>query len=147
MSLKTTTLGHDGPSVPAIGVGLMSIGGAYGDGGDDEFRLKYLDELYAMGETFWDDADIYGDSEELVGKWFTANPDKRKDIFLATKFALINEGPGEIGVRSDPEYVKEAIESSLKKLKTDYIDIYYCHRTDGKTPIEVTVRAMVELQK
>ena len=146
MSLKTTSLGRNGPSVPAIGVGLMSIGGAYGHGGDDASRLKYLDELYAMGETFWDDADIYGDSEELVGQWFTANPDKRKDIFLATKFGFVDPTATQ-GVRSDPEYVKEALERSLTKLKTEYVDIYYCHRTDGKTPIEVTVRAMVELQK
>ena len=149
MSLKTTTLGRNGPSVPAIGVGLMSLGHAYGHAGDDESRLKYLDELLAMGETFWDDADIYGDSEELVGKWFTANPEKRKDIFLSTKFGFVNPDPTlpEIEIRSDPEYINQAVEKSLKKLKTDYIDLYYCHRTDGKTPIEVTVRALAELQK
>ena len=146
MSLKTTTLGRNGPSVPAVGIGLMSLGHAYGHAGDDDSRLKYLDDLYAMGEIFWDNADIYGDAEELVGKWFSANPDKRKDIFLSTKFGIVDPA-GNAGVRSDPEYVKEAFEKSLRKLKTDYVDLYYCHRADDKTPIEATVRAMAELQK
>ena len=125
MALKTTTLGKDGPSVPAMGIGLMSMGHAYGHAGTDEERLAFLDGLYEMGETFWDDADIYGDSEEVVGKWFTANPEKRKDIFLSTKFGFVDPDPSKpMVIRSDPEYIEFALDRSLKKLKTDYVDLY-----------------------
>lgn len=142
MSNQTRNIGRDGPSVNAISVGLMSLGHAYGNAGDTPTRLKYLDGLYQMGITSWDDADIYGDTEDLVGEWFTANPDKRKDIFLATKGGFTANG-----VRTDPEYVKQACEKSLQRLKTDYIDLYYMHRVDGKTPIEKTIEALVELKK
>ncbi|KIW20934.1 hypothetical protein PV08_01513 [Exophiala spinifera] len=143
--LPTKPLGTDGPIVPAMAVGMMSLGGAYGPGGDDPSRLAFLDALYAIGARHWDNADIYGDSEDLVGKWITANPEKRKDVFLTTKFGFT----GTITTRalnSDPAYVKEACARSLERLKTDYIDLYYCHRVDGKTPIEETVKAMVELK-
>ena len=128
--------------VNAVSFGVMSLGNAYGHAGSTESRLKVLDELYAGGITTWDDADIYGDTEELIGKWLTANPEKRKDIFLTTKGAFTAEG-----VRSDPEYVKEACDTSLLKLKTDYVDLYYVHRVDQKTPIEKTMEALLELKK
>ena len=148
MALKATALGKNGPSVPAMGIGLMSMGHAYGHAGTDEERLAFLDDLYAIGETFWDDADVYGDSEEVVGKWFTANPEKRKDVFLATKFGFVNPDLSQpLVIRSDPEYIDFALKSSLEKLKTDYVDLYYCHRVDGKTPIEITVRKLAELQR
>jgi aryl-alcohol dehydrogenase-like predicted oxidoreductase len=85
----------------------------------------------------------YGDSEVLLGKWFAANPEKRSDIFLATKFAVIQS---DHSINSSPEYCKQACEASLKRLGVSYIDLYYCHRVDGKTPIEKTVRAMAELK-
>lgn len=113
MPLKTTTLGKDGPSVTAIGVGLMSLGHAYGHAGSDEERLAFLDNLYNVGETFWDDADMYGDSEDVVGKWMGANPEKRKEIFLSTKFGFFKIEP--LTIRSDPEYIEQAIAKSLKK--------------------------------
>jgi aryl-alcohol dehydrogenase-like predicted oxidoreductase len=144
-TLKTTTLGAKGPSVPAMGVGMMSIGGFYGAGGSDETRLAFLDGLYNIGETFWDNADIYGDAEDVLGKWFAANPEKRKDVFLSTKFGFVIGEKGEFRARSDPEYIEQAVERSLKRLQTDYLDLYYCHRVDTVTPIEVTVRKMAEL--
>ena len=148
MTLRTTTLGKNGPSVPGMGIGLMSMGHAYGHAGSDSERLTFLDGLHAMGETFWDDADMYGDSEEIVGQWFTANPEKRKDIFLSTKFGFVGISPDKpIEIRSDPEYVEMALERSLEKLKTDYVDLYYCHRVDDKTPVELTVRKLDELKK
>src|SRR6201996_1037868 len=91
-------------------------------------------------------ADIYGDSEDLLGKWFATNPEKRKDIFLATKFANKLLPDGSRAVDSSPEYVKEACAKSLKRLGIECIDLYYCHRLDKKTPIEKTVRAMAELK-
>lgn len=142
------TLGKNGPFVPAIGFGLMSIGGIYGAAPSNEDRSALLDHAHAIGETFWDTADIYLDSEDAVGLWIKQNPEKRKDIFLATKFAIqVDPATYAQTLRSDPEYVKESCEKSLKRLNTDYIDLYYCHRVDGKTPIEKTVEAMVALKK
>lgn len=120
----------------------MSLGHVYGNAGDTPTRLKILDELHERGITTWDDADIYGDTEDVVGEWFTANPEKRKNIFLATKCGILSDG-----FRSDPEYVRQACEKSLGRLKTDYIDLFYIHRVDGKTPIEKTMEALVDLKK
>ncbi|KAJ8058436.1 hypothetical protein OCU04_012625 [Sclerotinia nivalis] len=146
--LPTRKLGKNGPQVPALGFGLMGLSIAYGKVESDEARFKILDRAFELGETFWDSSDLYGDNEELVGKWLANNPDKRKDIFLATKFAFVHAGdkPGPM-IDSSPEYLKEACEKSLKRLGVDTIDLYYCHRVDGKTPIELTVQAMAELKK
>lgn len=81
-----------------------------------------------------------GDSEELIGKWF-ARTGNRSKIFLATKFGITPN----YSVRGDPEFVKQEVATSLKRLQTDYIDLYYQHRPDSKVPIEVTVGAMAEL--
>jgi len=128
----------------AIGYGAAGIGGVgYGAAGSDEERFKVLDRLFELGCRHWDTASVYGDSEELIGKWFerTGNRDK---IFLATKFGLT---PGAPRARGDPEFVKSECEKSLKKLKTDRIDLYYQHRPAPDTPIEITVGAMAELVK
>ena len=146
MSLPTRTLGHDGPQVTALGIGLMSLGHAYGHAGNDEERLKYLDRAYELGDTFWDSADLYGDCEDVLGKWFEKNPEKRDEIFLATKFGFL-DATKPTNLRSDPEYVVEACDKSLKRMGIEMIDLYYCHRVDGKTPIEKTVEAMAELKK
>ncbi|KAJ7598533.1 NADP-dependent oxidoreductase domain-containing protein [Mycena floridula] len=127
--------------VPAIGFGGISA--AIGTGTDEE-RLKVLDAAYEAGSTFWDTADAYGDSEDLIGKWFKLNPEKRSKIFLATKFGRTKTGPGG---RGDPEFVKEQCAQSLKRLGVEYIDLYYQHRVDRNIPIEKTVGAMAELVK
>ncbi|KAF9519819.1 hypothetical protein BS47DRAFT_1336522 [Hydnum rufescens UP504] len=127
----------------AIGYGAGGIGGVgYGPAGSDEERFKVLDRLFELGCRHWDTASIYGDSEELIGKWFerTGNRDK---IFLATKFGFTPE----FILRGDPEFVKSECEKSLKKLRTDRIDLYYQHRPAPDTPIEITVGAMAELVK
>lgn len=141
MSLPTRALGRNGPQVTGLGFGLMNLGGAYGFGGSDEDRLAFLDRALHWGETFWDGADIYGDTEDLVGKWFKRTG-KRDQVFFATKFGFTPHG-----IRSDPEYVRSACEQSLKRLDVDHIDLYYCHRVDGKTPVEKTVEAMAGLKK
>jgi aryl-alcohol dehydrogenase-like predicted oxidoreductase len=81
----------------------------------------------------------------LLGKWFAANPGKREDIFLATKFG-IRIIDGKLNPNSSPEYCRQAIEKSLKRLGLPYIDLYYIHRLDKVTPIEKTIQAMVELK-
>ncbi|MCJ1311719.1 hypothetical protein MMC25_005392 [Agyrium rufum] len=144
--LPTRPLGRNGPQVTAMGFGLMGLSFAYGDAGTDEERLQFLDEVYDRGELFWDSADIYGDSEELVGRWFKRSG-KRDEIFLATKFANVFNPDGTRSIRDDAAYVKEACNTSLQRLGTDHIDLYYCHRFSGKVPVEETVGAMAELVK
>lgn len=147
MAIPTRKLGRNGPEVPAIGLGLMSFAGWYSQQNtDEESALKFLDRAHEIGERFWDTADIYGQSEDLVGTWFKKTG-KRSDIFLATKFAIQVTKEGVRGISNDPEYIKEACDRSLKRLGVDSIDLYYCHRIDDKTPVEVTVKAMAELKK
>ena len=143
--LPTRPLGRNGPQVTALGFGGMGLSMAYGAPEADEQRLEVLDRAYDLGERFWDSADIYGDNEDLIGKWF-ARTGKRDDIFLATKFAISLKPDGSREVRSDPDYIKEACAKSLKRLGVNSIDLYYCHRVDQKTPIEKTVQAMKELK-
>ncbi|KAF2197709.1 putative aldo-keto reductase [Delitschia confertaspora ATCC 74209] len=146
MSLPTAPLGKNGPQVNRLGFGLMGLSAFYGKPKPDSERLALLDKAYEIGEHFWDTADMYGDSEDLLGKWFKANPEKRKDIFLATKFANTKDENGQPIVISTPEYAKQACAKSLQRLGLPNVDLYYCHRLDKKTPIEKTIQAMVELK-
>ncbi|KAH6639464.1 aldo/keto reductase-like protein [Boeremia exigua] len=144
MSLPTAQLGRNGPQVNRLGLGLMGLSSFYGASKPDEERLEVLTQAHALGERFWDSSDLYGDNEVLLGKWFAANKDKRGDIFLATKFAVDQKT---YQVDSSPEYAKKCCIASLERLGISQIDLYYCHRVDGKTPIEKTVEAMVELKE
>ncbi|KAH6675174.1 aldo/keto reductase-like protein [Halenospora varia] len=144
--IQTRKLGKNGPQVPSLGFGMMGLSFGYGKTESDEERFEVLDRAYELGETFWDSSDIYGDNEELIGKWFAKNPEKRKDIFLATKFAFKDSLNGAYTIDSSPEWAKEACEKSLKRLGIETIDLYYCHRVDTETPIEKTVKALAELQ-
>ncbi|OAA52125.1 Aldo/keto reductase [Cordyceps fumosorosea ARSEF 2679] len=147
MSLPTRQLGRDGPPVTSIGLGLMSFSGWYAQGATSAAAAHaLLDRAHALGERFWDTADVYAGSEALVGGWFRQNPEKRGDVFLATKFALRHTAEGERVVDTSPEYVKKACEKSLETLGVDVIDLYYVHRVDEKTPIEHTIKAMAELK-
>ncbi|KAI0312457.1 NADP-dependent oxidoreductase domain-containing protein [Amylostereum chailletii] len=131
--------------VSAIGYGCMGLSTSYGPHGSDEERLKFLDELYASGCRHWDTADAYGDSEELLGKWFKRTG-KRADIFLATKFGF-KHTPDGLTINGSPEYVKQACSKSLERLGVEYIDLYYIHRADKTVPIELTIGAVAELVK
>ncbi|KAF7324531.1 Aldo-keto reductase [Mycena kentingensis (nom. inval.)] len=139
MSLPTRNIG--GFPVSEIGFGLMGIGvPVYGEVGQDEERFKVLDAAYEGGARHWDAAHVYGDSEELLGKWFKRTG-KRSEIFLATK------GGASLttGINGSPEFIREQVQTSLVRLGVDYIDLYYIHRVDPKTPIEVTIGALKEL--
>ncbi len=150
MPYPTRQLGTDGPMVTAMGIGLMGLSRFYGFVGTDEERYAFLDHVYASGNRFWDTADMYGDSEDLLGRWFAMHPGRRETIFLATKFG--NTLPGGVsgvpegGVRSDPAYVHEACARSLGRLGVDAIDLYYVHRIDTVTPIEDTMAALAALK-
>jgi len=127
--------------VTEIGFGAMGIAAFYGKTEPDEERFKVLDAALEAGCTNWDTAHIYNDSEELIGKWFkrTGNRDK---IYLATKCGIAPSGAN--GTR---EFIREQINTSLERLGVDYVDLYYLHRVDPKTPIEVSVGALAELVK
>ncbi|KAL8700539.1 MAG: hypothetical protein Q9201_005390 [Fulgogasparrea decipioides] len=144
--LPTRQLGKNGPQVTALGFGAMGLSAFYGAPAPDEERFKVLDRAYELGETFWDSADIYLDSEDLIGKWFKRT-NLRSSIFLATKFAYRIKPDGSREICTEPSYIKEACAKSLHRLGTNYIDLYYCHRVDGITPIEHTVQAMAELKE
>ena len=115
------------------------------DSSPDEDRLKLLDRAWELGCTNWDTADAYGDSEDLIGKWFKLHPERRRDIFLATKFGLKANPDGNITVDSSPEYARQQAETSLKRLRVDYIDLYYLHRPNPDVPIETTVGELKKL--
>lgn len=146
MSSPLRALGQNGPEIPAVGLGFGSLGGFYGPTGTTDEKVLLLEHAHAIGSQFWDMADVYGDSEDVVGEWVKRSG-KRNDVFLATKFALQRKPEGGFTFRSDPEYVKVACERSLQRLGVSTIDLYYCHRVDGVTPIEKTIEAMVELKK
>ncbi|EED13807.1 aldo/keto reductase, putative [Talaromyces stipitatus ATCC 10500] len=137
-------LGKNGPLVPALGLGLMGMSMLYGLPPSDEERFAVLDRAVEIGATNWDTSDLYGDCEELLGKWFTRTG-KRDQIFLASKFGLVKGSPT-FEVDSSAAYCKKACAESLRVLGIDHIDLYYMHRANPNTPIEETVRAMAELK-
>lgn len=144
--MKHRKLGRNGPDVSALGLGCMSIGIAdtYTSSiRSDDDAVNLVHRSLELGMTFLDTADIYGDSEDKVGK---AIRGRRDGVFLATKFGFVRGG-GAAGrpVNGSPEYVREACDSSLKRLGVDYIDLYQMHRVDDTVPIEDTVGAMAEL--
>jgi len=142
--MKTIKLGSDGPEVPAVGLGCMGMSEFYG-ASDTRESLAVLERASDLGCTFWDTADIYGPlrNEELLS---TALSGRREKITLATKFGISRDNEGNwLGVNGRPEYVRSSCEGSLKRLKTDCIDIYYQHRMDPDVPVEETVGAMSDL--
>ncbi|KAH8894562.1 aldo/keto reductase [Thozetella sp. PMI_491] len=140
-------LGKNGPSVPALGFGLMGLSNhSYGSAGSEEERFAVLDRALELGSTFWDAADLYGDSEEFVGKWFKRTG-KRDQIFIATKFGYVKgSSGGTLGIDSSGAYAKKACEASLQRLGIESIDLYYAHNVNPATPIEDTMRSLAELQ-
>lgn len=133
--------------VSALGLGCMGMSWAYGPA-DDKESLKVLARSLEIGVNFWDTAEIYGPflNEELLGK--ALKQIRRDQVIIATKFAFAMNAKGErTGLDSSPKHIKSTIEGSLKRLGTDYIDLYYQHRVDPKTPIEDTVGAMADLVK
>jgi aryl-alcohol dehydrogenase-like predicted oxidoreductase len=143
--MQTRTLGLKGPTVSALGLGCMGMSEFYGEGDDDE-SIATIHRALELGVNFLDTSDVYGPhtNEVLVGR---AIGDRRDRVVLATKFGIVRDpdNPRRRGVNGRPDYVKQAAEASLKRLGTDYIDLYYQHRVDPDTPIEETVGALAEL--
>ncbi|CAF1229739.1 unnamed protein product [Rotaria sordida] len=144
-SMPTRQLGKNGPNVSAIGFGAMGLSAFYGSINSDEERFKVLDRAIELGSTYIDTADIYGDSEELLGKYFKKYPHQREKVFLATKFGIFVSPDGARSIRGDAQYVREACAKSLQRLGLDSVDLYYVHFIDRNVPIEETMEALKEL--
>jgi len=134
--------------VSRIGLGAMGMSAYYTMGEQNEAEsIRTLHRAIELGVTLIDTAEVYGPyiNEELVGK---AVKGKRDQVILSTKFGLISHANnGENRLDSTPSNIRTAVEGSLKRLKTDYIDLYYQHRVDPDTPIEDTVGALADLVK
>ncbi|MFC1438887.1 aldo/keto reductase [Streptacidiphilus sp. N1-10] len=131
--------------VARIGLGAMGMSHGYtGAGTDDDQSIRTIHRALDLGVTLIDTAEVYGPytNEELVGR---ALKGRRDQVVLATKFGLISHTGRDGGADSSPASIRTAVEGSLTRLGTDYIDLYYQHRVDPGTPIEETVGALAEL--
>ncbi|WP_207283020.1 aldo/keto reductase [Pseudomonas sp. FW300-N2F2] len=145
--MKTRQLGHRGPYVSSIGLGCMGMSDFYTTGVDEGEAIATLHRALELCVTLFDTADMYGPhtNEELLGR---ALRGKRESLYLASKFGLVRSSdPHARGVNGRPEYVRQSVEGSLKRLATDYLDLYYQHRIDPEVPVEETIGAMAELVK
>lgn len=145
-------LGKTGETLSAIGLGCMGMSFAYGPT-DEKESIATLEKSLDLGVNFWDTADMYanGENEKLISKVLVPN---RGKIFIATKFGFrFKDGvAGHSGSPStyfdgSPEWIRQAVDLSLQRLKIDTIDLYYAHRIDQNVPVEETVGAMADLVK
>ncbi|MCP2322033.1 aryl-alcohol dehydrogenase-like predicted oxidoreductase [Hamadaea flava] len=149
--MRTTTLGTRGPEVGVVGLGCMGMSHAYDDPAnrDDDVSIGVIRQALDLGVTLIDTADVYGPytNEELVGRALTGA--YRDRAVLATKVGLVPDGSSDstspnYGRNGSPEYIRRAIDASLRRLGTDHVDLYQLHRVDPTVPIEETWGAMAE---
>jgi aryl-alcohol dehydrogenase-like predicted oxidoreductase len=146
--MQKRKLGNSNLEVSAIGLGCMGMSFSYGPAKDKTEMISLLRTAVERGITFFDTAEVYGPftNEELVGEALSPLRDK---VVIATKFGFDLSGsdnrPGAAGLNSRPEHIKQALEGSLKRLKTDVIDLYYQHRVDPNMPIEDVAGAVKDL--
>lgn len=147
--MEQRSFGRSGIKVSPLCLGTMQFGWT----ADEKASIEVLDAAYDAGINFIDTADIYsrwidgnpgGVAERIIGKWLRKNPEKRTQIILATKVrGRMGEGPNDEGLSR--KHIFSAVEQSLKRLGTDYIDLYQVHWPDESTPIEETLRALDDL--
>jgi aryl-alcohol dehydrogenase-like predicted oxidoreductase len=143
--MQKRKLGKSNLEVSAIGLGCMGMSSGYGPPKDKHEMIALLRAAVERGVTFFDTAEIYGPfrNEELVGE---ALAPMRERVVIATKFGFkISSKAEQIGLDSRPEHIKEVAEASLKRLRTDVIDLFYQHRVDPEVPIEDVAGAVKEL--
>ena len=132
--MQQRQLGQNGLTVSALGLGCMGLSFGYGPATDKQQAISLIRAAVEKGVTFFDTAEIYGPfvNEEVVGE---ALAPVRDQVVIATKFGFDCEQPGQV-LNSRPEHIRAAVEGSLARLKTDYIDLYYQHRVDPDVPVE-----------
>ena len=143
--MEKRTLGKGGLEVSAIGLGCMGMSHGFGPAADTKEMITLIRAAVERGVTFFDTAEVYGPfiNEELVGE---ALEPVRKQVVIATKFGF-KTGAGISGLDSRPEHIKEVADASLKRLRTDVIDLFYQHRVDPAVPIEDVAGAVKDLIK
>ena len=131
--MQKRKLGNSGLEVSALGLGCMGLNFGYGPATEKQQGIKLIREAYEQGITFFDTAEAYGAAnEELVGE---ALEPFRKEVVIATKFGF-QDGDSKMGLDSRPERIRLVVEASLKRLRTDVIDLFYQHRVDPNVPME-----------
>ncbi|MGE0104324.1 MAG: aldo/keto reductase [Blastocatellales bacterium] len=144
--MQKRKLGKSGLEVSAMGLGCMGLSFGYGPPVDKQEGIALIRKAYDLGVTFFDTAEVYGPftNEELVGE---ALAPVRDQVVIATKFGfkLDLETGKQVGLNSRPEHIREVAEASLKRLRTDFIDLLYQHRVDPEVPIEDVAGAVKDL--
>ncbi len=145
--MKKRKLGKSNLEVSALGLGCMGMSFGYGPEADKKEMISLIRTAVERGVTFFDTAEVYGPfaNEELVGEALAPLRDR---VVIATKFGFApdpNGGPGWSALNSRPEHIQEVAEASLKRLKTDVIDLFYQHRVDPDVPIEDVAGAVKDL--
>ena len=143
--MKKRKLGNSGLEVSALGLGCMGLSFGYGPATDKKEAINLLHAAVDQGITFFDTAEAYGpfDNEALLGEALKPFRDK---VVIATKFGF-KEGKPDLGMDSRPETIKSVAEAALKRLRTNYIDLFYQHRVDPNVPIEDVAGAIRDLIK
>jgi aryl-alcohol dehydrogenase-like predicted oxidoreductase len=149
--MQKRKLGNSGLEVSALGLGCMGMSFGFGPAADKKEMISLIRTAVERGITFFDTAEVYGPfaNEELVGEALAPVRDK---VVIATKFGFDLDPkstgarpPGSVGLNSRPEHIKQVAEASLKRLKTDVIDLFYQHRVDPNVPIQDTAGAVKDL--
>lgn len=142
--MQKRKLGKSNLEVSALGLGCMGLSFGYGPAVDKQHGISLIRAAVERGVTFFDTAEVYGPytNEELVGE---ALVPFREQVVIATKFGFKIENGKQAGLDSRPEHIKEVADASLKRLKTDRIELFYQHRVDPNVPIEDVAGAVKEL--
>jgi len=142
--MQKRKLGNSNLEVSALGLGCMGMSYGYGPAADKQEMISLIRTAVERGITFFDTAEVYGPftNEELVGE---ALAPFRDQVVIATKFGFKFEGDKQLGVDSRPKHIKQVAEASLKRLKTNHIDLFYQHRVDPDVPIEDVAGAVKDL--